>query len=137
MVRVTVPPEVSLDAIEAGTKMRRGRMPRIDPLVEPEADPRLKRFSSRKFEMIRTITADRRIKPDSYARVAVAILQHVNQYTYEAFPSQKTIAAEAAVSVSTVKKAISHLAELGYFAVGKHKRGGRYLFQRHFFAQPK
>lgn len=124
---MTQSPNITLDAIEAARERSHGHAVRIDPFVDPDVDRERKSFTGWKLDMIWKMAADRRLKPDSYARVGIAILRHVNQWTYDAFPAQKTIAREASVSVTTVKKAIAALAEFGYLSVGKRRRCNRYL----------
>lgn len=134
MLNTPVHPNVALDAIEAAMEQSHGRSGSIGPIVPKkvsEEELRLRKFTSWKIELGKIMNADRRLKPDSYARVGRAILDHVNQYSFDAFPSEATIADEAAVGQTTVKKAIVRLAELGYFEVGKRKRVNRYLFRRY------
>jgi hypothetical protein len=117
-------PQANLDKIEAAQARSRGETVRIDP----DGDVKLKTFTGWKLDLMKMMNKDRRLKPDSYARVGNAILPHVNQHTYEAFPSLPTIANESALGISTVKKAVVLLAELGYFTIVKRGRNNFYRF---------
>lgn len=119
-------PKRNLDAIEEAQQQSRGGPVTIDP--QPNTQRR--NFSSWKFEISKKIGADKRLKPDSVARVGSAIVTFVNQHTYEAFPGLPAIAEAAAVSVATVKKAIGQLVACGYFTVGRRGRCNVYRFPR-------
>lgn len=125
-VALRVAPKSNLDAIEEAMSGSRGHTVSI----APQSSPLKKAFAGWKLDLIKLICADPRLKPDSIVRVAIAILGHVNQLSFEAFPSQRTIAREAAVSSGTVKKAIRRLEDLGYLTVRKRRRNNLYRFPR-------
>ncbi len=121
-----VDPQNNLHAIEEAMSASRGHTVSIAPRVSPLK----KAFAGWKLDLIKLLCADPRLKPDSIVRVGIAILGHVNQLSFEAFPSQRTVAREAAVSSGTVKKAIRRLEALGYLTVRKRRRNNRYCFPR-------
>jgi len=119
-------PTSNLDEIEEALQQSRGE----PVLLRQRTSPAIRKFAGWKLDLIKKLTSDERLKPDSFARVGIAMVGYVNSATYEAFPSEDTIAEAASVSKSTVKKAIKMLAELGYFVVRKRGRGNLYDFQR-------
>jgi hypothetical protein len=81
---------------------------------EPSQGNRNQKWTSRKMDYI---DAANGLLSGGQFKVAVCILQHANQRTEQAFPSQETIALRTRLSVPTVKRHVGVLRRKGWVKI--------------------
>jgi hypothetical protein len=80
-----------------------------------------KTFTSKKLTFLDRMCRDARIKPYDF-RIGFLIMQHVNARQGYAFPSGERLVKESKMSIGTVKAAVGHLVDLGYFRISRPSR---------------
>jgi hypothetical protein len=82
---------------------------------KPEPPKTNRTWTSRKMDYIDA--ANLRL-PGAPFKVAVCILNHANQRTEKAWPSQETIALRTGLNVRTVERAVGEIVKIGW--IGRH-----------------